>query len=136
MTPVGLTRDAGWQVGVSRTLEAPLAAVWHLLVSPAGVATWLGRGVRVPDERGGDFETADGTAGWWRSVRAHDRLRLSWRPAAWDHDTTLQVAVVAAGPQRATLRIHQERLASAVERERQREHWTGVLDELAAALRR
>jgi len=44
------------------------------------------------------------------------------------------VAVVAAGPQRTTLRFHQERLASAAEREQQREHWTGALDELAAAL--
>jgi hypothetical protein len=32
------------------------------------------------------------------------------------------------------LRVHQERLADAAERERQRRHWQGVINALVAAL--
>jgi hypothetical protein len=51
-----------------------------------------------------------------------------------DHDSTLQVAVEDKGG-RTVVRFHQERLAGADERERQREHWKHVLDELEVALR-
>lgn len=31
--PVGQTQDAGWQIGVSRTLDHPLERVWDALVT-------------------------------------------------------------------------------------------------------
>jgi hypothetical protein len=60
-------------------------------------------------------------------------VRLTWRPAGWDHDTTVQVALSPAASG-TTIRFHQERLADAGERERQRAHWAGVLDRLVAQL--
>lgn len=36
--PTGLTRDAGWEIGVSKTLPRPPAEVWDFIASPAGVA--------------------------------------------------------------------------------------------------
>ena len=133
-TPVGLTRDAGWQIGVSRTLDHPVGQVWEFLTSPEGRAVWLGHGVDLLDERGRAYRTAEGTAGEVRSVRDRDRIRLTWRPEGWDHDSTVQVAVTAAGGGRTVLRFHQERLADAAERARQRAHWRAVLDSVAAAL--
>ncbi len=131
---VGRTQDAGWQIGVSRTLDHPVERVWAFLTSDAGREVWLGAGVEVLQERGQRYETADGTAGEVRSVRPGDRLRLTWRPPGWDHDTTVQVAVVAQGPARTVLRFHQERLADAAERARQRAHWRAVMDAVVAAL--
>jgi uncharacterized protein YndB with AHSA1/START domain len=133
MSPVGQTRDAGWQIGVSRTVDHPVEDVWGLITSPVGIAIWLGEGVTVLSERGG-YETADGVRGETRGFRELDRVRLTWWPPGWTHDTTLQLAVRSAGAGRAMLRIHQERLADADEREQQRRHWQGVLDELVAAL--
>ncbi|GAA3868878.1 SRPBCC domain-containing protein [Saccharothrix violaceirubra] len=131
---VGHTRDAGWQIGVSKTVEHPAETVWEFVTSPAGIAIWLGAGVTVLDERGTPYETADGTRGETRSYRTMDRLRLTWQPPDWDHETTLQLTVRATGPGRARLGVHQERLADATEREQQREHWQGVISALAAAL--
>lgn len=129
---VGETKGAGWQIGVSRTLGLSPDEAWRLLTSPAGVGIWLGGGVRFPAEPGQAYETADGTAGEVRSYRPLDRIRLTWRPPSWSHETTVQVAIkrAAAG---TTLRFHQERLADAAERARQRDHWAGVLDRLAGA---
>ncbi len=131
--PTGLTRDAGFQIGVSRSVAAPLEQVWDTLVSDAGVQTWLGADVELPSERGVPYRTATGTSGEVRSFHPHHRVRLTWRPPDWDHESTVQVTVSRRNG-RTVLRFHQERLADPDERERQRAHWQSVLDSLVEQL--
>lgn len=137
MTPedeVGRTRDAGWQIGVSRTVDHPVERVWELLTSPAGTDLWLGHGVRLAHEAGGPYETDEGVRGETRSFRSLDRIRLTWQPEDWDHETTVQMVVSRAGADRTRLTFHQERMTSAQERERQRGHWRAVMGSITAAL--
>ncbi|MGW5195605.1 SRPBCC domain-containing protein [Kribbella sp. NPDC004138] len=54
-------------------------------------------------------------------MRANNRVRLTWQPVDWSHDSTVQVTVSASSGG-TVVRFHQERLASAAERERQRAH--------------
>ena len=131
--PTGKTKDAGWQIGVSRTVGAPVERVWRLLTSNAGMQIWLGTGVHLPTRKGAAYETAEGTRGDIRSYRPHDRVRLSWQPADREAPSTVQIALQAKGD-KTTIVFHQERLADATERERQRGHWTRVLDRLVAEL--
>jgi uncharacterized protein YndB with AHSA1/START domain len=115
--PTGLTKDAGWQIGVSRTLPCTPEEAWALLMSAEGRAVWL--------------DPADGDEGEVRSHHPVDRMRLVWTPTGWDHDTTVQVAVRAMKTG-TSIRFHQERMASAAERAAQRVHWSAVLDRLEA----
>ena len=131
--PTGKTRDSGWQIGVSRTVAASVPAVWRLLTTPRGLAIWLGAGVELPTVRGGAYVTDTGVRGEVRSYRRNDRIRITWQPADWSHDSTVQVALEDKGD-RTVLRFHQERLADATERERQRAHWMSVVDRLQAEL--
>jgi uncharacterized protein YndB with AHSA1/START domain len=131
---VGRTRDAGWQIGVSKTIDRAVGDLWGFLTSPAGIAIWLGDGVSVLPEPGADYETGAGVRGETRSFHELDRIRLTWQPADWNHDTTLQLVVTSAGEGRSRLTVHQERLADAAERERQRRHWRAVVNDLVAAL--
>ncbi|MFP1627409.1 SRPBCC domain-containing protein [Streptomyces sp. 5K101] len=125
----GLTKDAGWEIGVSRTLPLPPAAVWDFVASPEGVELWLGKGVRLPAAKGETYETADGVRGEVRSYRPGDRIRVTYGPS------TVQVAVSAARSGiGSVLRFHQERLADAEERERRRAHWKAVAAEVEKAL--
>lgn len=124
-TPTGLTRDAGWQVGVSRTVGVPITDVWEHLLGP-GRATWLGPGDYVL-VAGLPYLTSDGTTGQVRSLRPLDRVRITRRPAGQAHETTLQVAVRATAPDKTMVRFHAERMRSAAEREEQRGHWAAVL---------
>ncbi|QCW78945.1 SRPBCC domain-containing protein [Streptomyces sp. S6] len=127
--PVGLTQDAGWEIGVSRTLRQPPQAVWEFITGPEGVALWLGAEGPLPTEKGAPYRTADGTEGEIRSYRPGDRVRLTYGPS------TVQVAVTPGSSEgRAVLRFHQERLASAEEREERRTHWKAVMDRVAAEL--
>jgi uncharacterized protein YndB with AHSA1/START domain len=129
----GKTADAGWQVGVSKTVSHPIEKVWAFVSSRAGVEIWLGPGAELPRERGERYETANGTHGEVRSYRSQDRIRLTWRPRDWDHDSTLQLALCASGP-RTTVHFHQEWLASAQERAEQRDYWSAVMDRLVTGL--
>jgi uncharacterized protein YndB with AHSA1/START domain len=131
---VGRTRAAGWQIGVSKTVERPVDEVWDFVTSPAGVAIWLGDGVALYEDKGAGYETTTGTRGETRSFRDLDRIRLTWQPPDWSHDTTLQLTVSPVAPGRARLVIHQERLADASERELQRKHWQAVITQLADAI--
>lgn len=130
---VGLTRDVGWNIGVSRTVPVDVQTAWDFLTSPEGLSLWLGDGVEVPLEVGAGYQTAAGASGEFRSVRPLDRVRLTWQPRGRATDATVQVAVVPA-PAGSSIRFHTERLASAEERESMRSHWVAVQDRVRAAL--
>lgn len=124
--PFGLTKDAGWEIGVSRTFALSVEHAWEFLLSPPGLALWLGEGVPVPLAKGDRYETTDGTTGEIRSLRPLDRVRLTWRPPARGADATVQLAMVATAGG-CSLRFHTERLADSGEREHMRRHWQEVL---------
>lgn len=128
MSHVGKTRDAGWQIGVSRTLDHAIEDVWELIASATGLDLWLGEGARPVPERGAPWEAVDGATGETRGYRELDRIRVTARPSDANAATTIQVAVRAAPGGRTMLRFHEERLTDQTARERRRTHWTAVLD--------
>lgn len=132
-TPVGLTRDVGYEIGVSRTINLPRQQVWDHLTSADGIARWLGQGLELPASKGTRSETPDGTTGEVRSYHSTGRIRFTWQPAGWDHSTTMQVTATASGD-KTVLRFHQEKLADPGEREQQRQHWQAVMDAVVADL--
>lgn len=130
---VGRTKDVGYQIGVRRTVPHSVEEVWDCLMDPSGLAVWLGPGTELDADRGSTYATDDGTTGEVRSLREHDRIRVTWHPAAWTHDTTVQVALLPAATGTVIL-FHQEHLADGAERERQREHWKAVIERLVQLL--
>jgi hypothetical protein len=127
--PVGLTKDAGWELGVRRTVPVERQAVWDFLLGP-GLALWLGDGVL--GEVGTRYETAS-ASGEVRGRTEGTKIRLTHRAAGADHETTVQIALrdAASG---TTIVFHQERMRDADEREQGLEHWNRVADRIAAAL--
>lgn len=91
--PVGRTADVGWEIDVSRTVEAPAEAVWQWLVSDAGQQVWLGPGARAEPRLSGAVTVEGQVVGDVRGYRSGHRWRLSWRPPGWGHDVTTQVVV-------------------------------------------
>jgi uncharacterized protein YndB with AHSA1/START domain len=131
--PVGLTKDAGWQIGARSTVAAPLAAVWAYLTSDEGLDLWLGKGARPDPAKGSRYRAEDGTTGVVKSYHREKRFRLSWHPPGWGNESTLQVTVSHAVTG-TTIGFHQERLASEAQRNEMRSHWRRVLEALQAQL--
>ena len=61
--PTGRTKDAGWEIGVSRTVPFSITTFGTSSLGGRGKAVWLGAGVQRLDERGAPYETEAGTGG-------------------------------------------------------------------------
>lgn len=120
----GLTKDAGWEVGVRTTVTAPIDTVWVYLLGE-GLPTWLGELSELPTEKGAAYSTADGVHGSVRSYTEGLRVRLTWQPDDWPHDSTLQLTVKPAASG-TTIGIHHEHLADREERRMMLGHWKNV----------
>lgn len=132
-SPVGKTKDAGWQIGVSRTVHADLDEVWNYLMSTEGIAAWLGDGVPAPLDVGQNYQTDDHVQGEIRSLRPHDRVRLTWHPVGRHDHTTVQIAITPTATG-CKIQFHTERLADNDERERMRTHWKAIADHIETIL--
>jgi uncharacterized protein YndB with AHSA1/START domain len=128
---VGQTKDAGWEVGVRRTVAAPVDVVWKFLLGD-GLPIWLGN-TTLTYEKGDSYETDDDIRGSVLSFTDGMRIRLSWQPGEWDHDSTLQLTVREAETG-TTIAFHQERLSGREERKIMLGHWKDVVQQLDDAL--
>lgn len=131
-TPVGLTKDAGFQIGVAKSLPLPVGEVWRFITSPEGLTLWLGDVWRIEPRRGATYRTTQGITGEVRGYEEGRRIRLTHRPpGSWE--TTVQVTLSRKGD-RTVLGFHQERMSSAAERTEQREHWLSVTERIVDTL--
>jgi uncharacterized protein YndB with AHSA1/START domain len=128
----GLTKDAGWELGVRQTVAAELSAVWDYLMGD-GLKLWLGDIDSLPRQKSAEYATRDGVVGDIRGYADNAKIRLTWRPDDWPHDTTLQLTVREAATG-TTIGIHHERLADRSERKMMLGHWKNVLAALVNEL--
>jgi uncharacterized protein YndB with AHSA1/START domain len=138
-TPVHVGTDAPGAIGndqnvhIHLTVPAPVGAVWEILVSPEGTATWLGEGAVLGD-KGQSYHCADGTAGVVRSFHPLEQLRLSWHHNVDVEASLIEVdlAVDGAG---TSVRLWHDGLPE-TERPAMRAHWEQRLAALAELVAR
>ncbi len=126
---VGQTADAGYQIGVQKTLPIPHELAWDLLVAGPGRDIWLGETQPLDLRKGQEYVTSNGAIGEIRSVAPGQRLRLTWAHPDLSRPSTLQLYLVPSG-EKTSVRFHQEKLSSQDERELMRRHWREVLRQL------
>jgi uncharacterized protein YndB with AHSA1/START domain len=125
---VGETADAGFEVGVRRSVEAPIDDVWDLVASRTEL--WLGKPVAL---RKGERYSVPGASGEIRVVKPGDRVRLTWQPEGWAAPATMQLALSRAQSGKTTITAHLEKLPDAEARDAMRAHLREALDRLVAA---
>ena len=130
MREPGRTAAAGYQIGARRTFPCAPAAAWGALLSPEGLACWLGGPL---DPARPAYRLPDGTTGEVRVWQPGSHLRLTWQPPGWARPSTVQVRVIPARSG-TTIAFHQEHLAGPDEREAMRARWADALDHLGARL--
>ena len=130
----GETADAGFNIGVQRTLSIVRQKLWDYLISPEGRALWLGgESNDFKLEKGAQFSTENGTRGELRTVSEPERLRLIYHPTDWEEPSTLQLTLNEKDGKTA-LRFHHERLSGPEARAAMKTHWGEVLDRIRTAL--
>ena len=122
-TPVGVTKDAGVQIGVRRTIAADKERVWRFMLSPDGLKLWIGSVPEFRLEKGFEFAAAEGVTGKLTVVQPLHKLRMAWKRPEWERPSRLQMYFLDASGGRTTIAIHQEMLEDVYIRERMRRHW-------------
>jgi uncharacterized protein YndB with AHSA1/START domain len=134
----GETADAGFQVGVQRSVATTTTEAWELLTSRPEL--WLGEGAFVAFDQGARYDVPPGggnagASGEIRVVKPGDRLRMTWQPQDWPAPATLQVTLSKSESGKTAITFHMEKLPDADAREAMRERWRGALERIAAATR-
>lgn len=129
--PLGLTADAGYQIGVRRTIPIPSEDVWEFFLSPEGMRLWLGEIEQVEWQKGKTYATKEGITGEVRVVKPFEQVRMTWQKAEWEKPSTLQVRFLTPGPGKTTVSFHQEKLADSQMREAMKQRWEDALTKIA-----
>ena len=133
---VGETADAGFQVGVQRSVAASATEAWELITSRPEL--WLGEGASVAFEEGRRYEVppgdgAPGASGEVRVVKPGARLRMTWQPEGFAAPATLQLTLSESASGKTAINAHLEKLPDAEAREAMRTRWREALERIAAA---
>ncbi|MBO7746126.1 SRPBCC domain-containing protein [Paenibacillus sp. MWE-103] len=132
--PVGVTKDAGVQIGLRRTLRAPKEQAWAYLTSADGLPKWIGAGADMRWEAGETYETEEGGGGTIAVAEPKRKLRLTWRRPAWEPASRLQIYTLEAKSGGTTVSVHQEMLEDVYVREVMRRFWEDKLQAMKRAL--
>lgn len=130
---IGKTKDAGYQIGVRRTLPVTVEAAWRFLTGVEGLRVWLGEAEGAVVREGENFATREGDSGRFTVVKPLSHMRLQWMRSDWEAPSTLQIRVLPA-KQGATISIHQEKLSGPAAREEMKAHWEVVQEAIRSRL--
>jgi uncharacterized protein YndB with AHSA1/START domain len=125
--PIGLTKSAGYQIGVRRTLPITPEKAWQLLFSQEGLQIWLGDLSSLPLQKGEKYMTQQGVSGEIRVIKPKEQLRMTLQKKNWTHASTCQIRLIPTCTGKTTISFHQENLESAAKREEMKLHWEEVL---------
>lgn len=127
----GQNRGDSFDVGVRQSVELPKAKAWQFLVGD-GLPLWLGE-TELPHEQNEAYETADGVRGIVHRYAGDERVKLTWRPADWPHNSTLTLTVKETDG-KTTVAINHDGLADREERFMMLGHWKNVLADVCNRL--
>ncbi|MFS4458999.1 SRPBCC domain-containing protein [Bdellovibrio sp. HCB2-146] len=111
----------------TKTLKCDAKKLWKFLVSNEGVAIWLKPLSPVKIKPGEPFETETGAYGEIRTMKAPDRIRMTWQEPEWTKKSVLQVWVVGRANGKSILVFNHEQLRDGRLRHQLKEHWMDVL---------
>jgi len=134
MSPIGKTKDVGYQFGVRKTFPVPSKKLWDFLLSPKGLKIWLGDSP-TSLELNQEFITSDEVKGMVRVFQPYSHLRMSWQGKDWLNSSTVQLRVIDKDD-KATVSFHQEKLHDAQQRDQVKKYWNKIIDNLEAQIQK
>jgi hypothetical protein len=130
--PVGLTKDVGWQFGISKTFYHSQSFLWDFMFSDQGLKIWLGE-TEEELENKKSFRTKEGIEGFIRVFNPYSHIRMNWKKPEWENMSTVQVRVMG-DEKKAIISFHQEKMTSSAQREEMRAYWNRKMDEISKTL--
>ncbi|WP_063386413.1 SRPBCC family protein [Aeribacillus pallidus] len=128
--PVGVTKDAGVQIGVRKTIKVEKEKVWDYLTSPHGLLLWIGDVSEFRLQKGYEFKSKEGICGKLTVVLPFRKLRMKWKLPEWEKPSRLQLYLLPTDSGKTTIAISQEMLDDVYVRELMRRFWADKLEQI------
>lgn len=128
--PVGVTKDAGVQIGVRKTIKVEKEKVWDYLTSPQGLPLWIWDVSEFRLQKGYEFKSKEGICGKLTVVLPFRKLRMKWKLPEWEKPSRLQLYLLPTDSGKTTIAIHQEMLDDVYVRELMRRFWADKLEQI------
>ncbi|NWJ44553.1 MAG: SRPBCC domain-containing protein [Chloroflexi bacterium] len=123
---LGLTKSAGFEIGVRKSFPISHQKAWELVTSPEVINLWLGKTPHLNLVKGERYQTDEGISGQIKVINPGVNIRLTWQPKGWSKASTVQVRTIPNG-NKTTISFHQENLPGENEREARQRYWQKVL---------
>ncbi len=124
----------GYNICVTKTINALLDDVYSAFVEPAQFGNWFGSKNNSIVEEGKSFQDIDGNSGQYLRVRANKDLRFSWMGSNSDAPTQVDVAFADKGKGKTGVTLTHNRIQSRAEADGLRAAWGLAFDRLKSQL--
>lgn len=120
----------GYFVCATKTIAAPVAAVYKSWASGAELSKWFGAAAKADVKDGGTFESKDGDRGTFLRVRENKDLRMTFETAGSSAPTQVDVQFQDKGKGKTGLLVNHTRIQTREEADGLRAAWAQALDQL------
>ena len=120
----------GYFVCATKTIAAPVAAVYKSWASGGELSKWFGAAAKADVKDGGTFESKDGDRGTFLRVRENKDLRMTFETAGSSAPTQVDVQFQDKGKVKTGLLVNHTRIQTREEADGLRAAWAQALDQL------
>ncbi|KKO91988.1 MULTISPECIES: hypothetical protein [Sphingobacterium] len=111
---IGLTKDAGWQFGIRRTVPENVETLWEAFFSDKGLGCW-----------------AKGVDQNFSTFKEYSHIRTKWKHKDFEESAHLQVRFIPSkNKDKTTISVHVDNLKNDGQREVTKKYWTIVMENL------
>lgn len=123
------------QITLTVTKTIPISAVklWKWLISDEGMAFWLKPLSQLSMKPKATYEIAGGIFGEIRTLKAPERIRMTWQDTDWEKATTLQVFIVPRSKNECLLVFNHDDIPNPKLKEGLRAYWRSIIDGISGS---
>lgn len=126
----------GFVASVSRTMAAPVGAVFRAFAEPESLKAWFTAHAKVDFREGGQYSTSDGATGVYKRIQPDRRILFTWSHPDHAEGSQVEVRFEPLGPDKCRVVLTHSQIANGSDRDGLKAHWVGSLDALRAWLER
>ncbi|WP_333862725.1 hypothetical protein [Sphingobacterium sp.] len=111
---IGLTKDAGWQFGIRKTVPTNVKTLWEVFFSDRGLGTW-----------------ATGVDQNFSTFKEYSHIRTKWKHKDFEESANLQIRFIPSkNEDKTTISVHIDNLKNESQREVAKKYWSIVIKNL------
>jgi len=127
-------RPRGYSICATKTLGAPLSAVWRAWTQGQELDRWLGPKTALELKEGGTLANADGDRWTLGRIREGKDLRFTWERAGCAEGSAVEVLFAAKPKDRAGITLNHTRIQERKAADELRAAWGEALERLKGVL--